>query len=40
MESQDDMQISTLSRLVQSLGGQLELIAHMPKGDARITQFG
>lgn len=40
MESQDDMQISTLDRLVQRLGGQLELIAHMPKGDIRITQFG
>jgi DNA-binding XRE family transcriptional regulator len=40
MESQDDMQISTLSRLVESLGGRLELIAHMPKGDVRITQFG
>jgi DNA-binding XRE family transcriptional regulator len=40
MESQDDMQISTLDRLVQSLGGRLELIAHMPTGDIRITQFG
>jgi DNA-binding XRE family transcriptional regulator len=39
MESQDDMQISTLSRLVRSLGGQLELIAHLPKGDIRLTQF-
>lgn len=39
MEGQDDMQISTLSRLISSLGGQLELIAHMPKGDIRLTQF-
>lgn len=39
MESQDDMQISTLSRLIGSLGGQLELIAHLPKGDIRLTQF-
>lgn len=39
MESQEDMQISTLNRLVQSLGGQLELIAHMPKGDVSLTQF-
>lgn len=39
MESQDDMQISTLSRLVDSLGGKLELIAHLPGGDIRLTQF-
>jgi hypothetical protein len=38
MERQDDMQISTLSRLVESLGGRLELIAHMPKGDVWFTQ--
>ena len=39
LESQDDMQISTLQRLVHALGGQLELIAHMPGGDIRISQF-
>jgi DNA-binding XRE family transcriptional regulator len=39
LESQDDMQISTLQRLIQALGGQLELIAHMPDGDIRIRQF-
>lgn len=39
MESQGDMQISTLSRLVGSLGGKLELIAHLPGGDIRLTQF-
>lgn len=39
LESQDDMQISTLQRLIQALGGQLELIAHMPGGDIRISQF-
>lgn len=39
LESQDDMQISTLRRLVQALGGQLELIVHMPGGDIRISQF-
>jgi len=33
------MQISTLQRLIQALGGQLELIAHMPGGDIRISQF-
>jgi transcriptional regulator with XRE-family HTH domain len=39
LESQDDMQISTLQRLIQALGGHLELIAHMPGGDISIKQF-
>ena len=39
LESQDDMQISTLQRLVKALGGQLEMIAHMPSGDIRLNQF-
>ncbi len=39
LESQDDIQVSTLQRLIQALGGQLELIAHMPGGDIRISQF-
>jgi DNA-binding XRE family transcriptional regulator len=39
MENQSDMQISTLGRIVESLGGQLELIAHMPAGDVVLTQF-
>lgn len=39
LESQDDMQISTLQHLIKALGGQLEMIAHMPGGDIRISQF-
>ena len=39
LESQKDIQISTLQRLIQALGGQLELIAHMPGGDIKISQF-
>lgn len=39
LENQDDMQVSTLRRLVEALGGQLEIIAHLPKGDIRIRQF-
>ncbi len=39
LESQDDMQVSTLNRLIEALGGRLEIIAHMPRGDIRITQF-
>ncbi len=39
LESQDDMQITTLSRLIEALGGKLEIIAHMPLGDIHLTQF-
>ncbi|MEX2169496.1 MAG: XRE family transcriptional regulator [Pirellulales bacterium] len=39
MDSQADMQISTLSRLVKSLGGKLKLIARMPGGEIRLKQF-
>jgi hypothetical protein len=39
MEKQSDMQIGTLDRIVTSLGGRLELIAHMPGGDVILTQF-
>jgi transcriptional regulator with XRE-family HTH domain len=39
LENQDDMQISTLRRLIEALGGQLEIIAHLPRGDIRIRQF-
>ena len=40
IENQDDMQIGTLSKLIQALGGKLEIIAHLPHGDCRLTQFG
>ena len=39
LESQHDMQISTLRRLVDALGGELEIIAHLPGGTIRIRQF-
>ena len=39
LESQNDMQISTLRGLVQAVGGQLEIVVHMPGGDIRLTQF-
>ena len=40
IESQGDMQIGTLSRIIEALGGELELIAHLPGGDVRLSQFG
>jgi DNA-binding XRE family transcriptional regulator len=39
LESQSDMQISTLRHLVEALGGQLEIVVHLPGGDIRLTQF-
>ena len=39
LEKQDDMQVNTLGRVVKALGGELELVAHMPDGDVKITQF-
>ncbi len=41
MEADDDMQISTLSRLVRTLGGELEVFVTLPKlGRVRLSQFG
>ncbi|HMO25238.1 MAG TPA: helix-turn-helix transcriptional regulator [Tepidisphaeraceae bacterium] len=39
LEAQDDMQISTLQRIVRALGGELEIIARMPHGKITIRQF-
>lgn len=39
IETQEDMQIGTLTRIIEALGGQLELIAHLPGVDVRLTQF-
>ena len=40
IENQDDMHIGTLSKLIEAMGGTLEIIAHLPQGDCRLTQFG
>ena len=40
LESQDDMYVSTLQRIVESLGGKLEIIADMPDGRrVSVSQF-
>jgi DNA-binding XRE family transcriptional regulator len=39
LESQHDMQISTLQRLIRALGGELEIVAHLPNGTIRVRQF-
>jgi transcriptional regulator with XRE-family HTH domain len=39
LESQDDMQISTLRRIIEALGGELEIIATLPTGRIALSQF-
>jgi transcriptional regulator with XRE-family HTH domain len=39
LEKQSDMQISTLRKIVQALGGELEVLAKFPKGTVKIGQF-
>src|SRR5438552_2890284 len=39
MEQQDDMQISTLKKIVEALGGEVHIIARFPKADVEINQF-
>jgi transcriptional regulator with XRE-family HTH domain len=39
LEKQSDMQISTLQRIVQALGGELEVVARFPQGAVKIGQF-
>ena len=39
MEKQDDIQVSTLRRVVEALGGELDLVVRLPQGKFRIKQF-
>jgi len=40
LEHQSDIQVGTLRRLVEALGGQLELVVTMPDGNkVRLSQF-
>ena len=39
LEGQDDMQISTLRRIVEALGGELEIVATLPAGRISLSQF-
>jgi transcriptional regulator with XRE-family HTH domain len=39
LEKQDDMQISTLQKIVKALGGELQVLAKFPKGTVKIDQF-
>lgn len=39
LENQSDMQISTLQRIVEALGGQVQVLALFPRGVIRVKQF-
>jgi DNA-binding XRE family transcriptional regulator len=39
LEKGGEMQIGTLRRIIRALGGNLELVAHLPGGEVRINQF-
>ena len=39
MERRSDMYISTLSKILEAMGGELQIIANMPKGRVQIRQF-
>ncbi|MHB1156594.1 MAG: helix-turn-helix domain-containing protein [Phycisphaerales bacterium] len=39
LEKQSDMQVSTLQRVVEALGGELWIEARFPKGTVAIRQF-
>jgi transcriptional regulator with XRE-family HTH domain len=39
MEKQSDMQISTLRRIVEAMGGELEVVVRLPQGSFCIKQF-
>ena len=39
LERRTDMYISTLRKIIEAMGGQLEIRAILPDGAVRITQF-
>ena len=39
LERRTDMYVSTLRRFVEAMGGSLELVARLPQGDVRISNF-
>ncbi len=40
LEHQDDMQVGTLRRYIEALGGKLEFVVDMPTGKVRIGPLG
>jgi hypothetical protein len=39
MERRSDMYISTLSKIVEAMGCELQIVAKMPNGNVKIPQF-
>jgi transcriptional regulator with XRE-family HTH domain len=39
LEQQEDMQVSTLKKIVEALGGNVRIIAEFPNGGVEIVQF-
>ena len=39
MERRSDIRISSLKRMIEAMGGSLEIKAHFPQGDVTITNF-
>lgn len=39
MERRSDMYLSTLRKIIEAMGGKLEIVAIMPDGPVRIGQF-
>lgn len=39
LERREDVFVSTLRRYIESMGGELVIIARFPEGDVRINQF-
>jgi hypothetical protein len=39
MERRSDMYISTLSKIIEAMGGELQIVAKMPNGNLKIRQF-
>lgn len=40
MEHRVDMKVSTLRETIEAMGGRLDLVAHFPSGDVKITGLG
>ncbi len=39
LERRTDMYLSTLRRVIEAMGGKLDILARFPEGEVRITQF-
>jgi len=39
MEGQIDVYISTLRYFIESMGGELRIVAHFPQGEVEVDQF-